>query len=58
VKKNKMNKSHYYSPLNEDEALFEELGQRLKVNSVAIDIINFSHPENVPKLSALVNAAN
>lgn len=49
---------HYYSPLNEDEALFEELGQRLKVNSVAIDIINFAHPENVPKLAALVSAAN
>jgi 26S proteasome regulatory subunit N10 len=31
---------------------------RLKRNNVAIDIINFANPENVPKLTALVNAAN
>lgn len=30
----------------------------MKRNNVAIDVINFSHPENVPKLQALVNAAN
>jgi 26S proteasome regulatory subunit N10 len=34
------------------------LGKRLKRNNVAIDIINFANPENVPKLEALVNAAN
>ena len=30
----------------------------MKRNNVAIDIINFAHPENVPKLQAMVNAAN
>lgn len=30
----------------------------MKRNNVAIDVINFAHPENVPKLQALVNAAN
>lgn len=30
----------------------------MKRNNIAIDIINFAHPENVPKLNALVNAAN
>ena len=30
----------------------------MKRNNVAIDVINFAHPENVPKLTALVNAAN
>ena len=39
-----------YSPLQESEDAFEELGIRLKRNSVAVDIINFAHPENVPKL--------
>jgi 26S proteasome regulatory subunit N10 len=34
------------------------LGKRLKRNNVAVDIINFANPENVPKLEALVNAAN
>ena len=27
-------------------------------NKVAIDVVNFAHPENVPKLQALINAAN
>ena len=36
----------------------QELGQRLKRNNVAIDIINFANPENIQKLEALVNAAN
>lgn len=45
-------------PLKEQEADFEELGVRMKRNNVAIDVINFAHPENVPKLQALVNAAN
>jgi len=44
--------------LKEEENEFEELGARLKRNAVAIDVINFSHPENVPKLQSLVNAAN
>jgi hypothetical protein len=30
--------------------LFEELGIRMKRNNVAVDVINFAHPENVPKL--------
>ena len=45
-------------PLKEEEAEFEELGVRMKRNNVAIDVINFAHPENIPKLQALVNAAN
>jgi 26S proteasome regulatory subunit N10 len=45
-------------PLKEQESDFEELGVRMKRNNVAIDVINFAHPENVPKLQALVNAAN
>lgn len=44
--------------MKEEEADFEELGVRMKRNNVAIDVINFAHPENVPKLTALVNAAN
>ena len=31
---------------------------RLKRNNVAIDVVNFAHPENIPRLQALVNAAN
>lgn len=45
-------------PLKEEESLFEELGVRMKRNNVAVDVINFAHPENVPKLMAMVNAAN
>ena len=30
----------------------------MKRNNVAIDVINFAHPENVPKLQSMVNAAN
>lgn len=37
-------------PLLEEVADCEALGKRLKKNNVAIDIINFAHPENVPKL--------
>ena len=47
-----------YSPLKEDESIFEELGVRMKRNNVAIDVINFAHPENVPKLQTFVNATN
>jgi len=37
-------------PLEEDVASFEQLGQRLRQNNVAIDVINFANPDNVPKL--------
>jgi hypothetical protein len=37
-------------PLKETEAQFEELGVRMKRNNVAVDVINFAHPENIPKL--------
>lgn len=30
----------------------------MKRNNVAIDVINFAHPENVPKLQAMITAAN
>jgi 26S proteasome regulatory subunit N10 len=36
--------------LKGDDATYEELGGRMRRNNVAIDIINFAHPENVPKL--------
>ena len=45
-------------PIRESLATCQELGQRLKRNNVAIEIINFSNPENIQKLEALVNAAN
>lgn len=45
-------------PLRGTEEDFEEVGVRLKKNNVAIDIINFANEENVPRLQALVNAAN
>mmetsp|Transcript_11461 Transcript_11461/g.7962 ORF Transcript_11461/g.7962 Transcript_11461/m.7962 type:complete len:161 (+) Transcript_11461:331-813(+) len=45
-------------PLEEELADFEELGIRLRRNAVNIDVINFANPDNVPKLTALVNAAN
>ena len=30
----------------------------MKRNNVALDIINFAHPENVPKLQTLIRACN
>ena len=30
----------------------------MKRNNIAIDVINFAHPENISKLQAMVNAAN
>lgn len=45
-------------PLEEEMSDFEEIGIRLRRNAVNIDVINFANPENVPKLTALVNAAN
>ena len=37
-------------PLQNEEAHYEELGVRMKRNNIAVDVINFAHPENVPKL--------
>mmetsp|Transcript_1536 Transcript_1536/g.1042 ORF Transcript_1536/g.1042 Transcript_1536/m.1042 type:complete len:111 (-) Transcript_1536:599-931(-) len=45
-------------PLGHEEDDFEALGQFLKRNSVAVDVINFAHPDNVAKLQTLVRAAN
>ena len=45
-------------PLEEEQSDFERLGKRLRQNNVAIDIINFSNPDNVPKLQTLVDSAN
>lgn len=45
-------------PLAETQEQCEDLGKRLKRNNVAIDIINFANPENVPKLEAFIQAAN
>lgn len=44
--------------MKDEEATYEELGMRLKRNNVAVDIVNFSHPENVPRLQSLVTAAD
>lgn len=59
---NKMQKSRIIvfvgHPLEQDISEFEELGIRLRRNAVNIDVINFANPENVAKLTALVNAAN
>lgn len=30
----------------------------MKRNNVALDVINFAHPENVPKLQTLIRAAD
>ena len=45
-------------PIEQDLAQCEELGRRLKMNNVAVDLINFANPDNVSKLETLVNAAN
>ena len=45
-------------PLEEELVEYERLGKRLRQNNVAIDVINFANPDNVPKLQALVEAAN
>ena len=45
-------------PLDEEQVEFERLGKRLRQNNVAIDVINFANPDNVPKLQALVDSAN
>lgn len=63
--KHRMNKSQRQRiiafcghPLDEEQVEFERLGKRLRQNNVAIDVINFANPENVPKLQALVDSAN
>ena len=45
-------------PLVEEQEEYERLGKRLRQNNVAIDVINFANPDNVPKLQALVDGAN
>jgi len=30
----------------------------MKKNKVAIDVISLGHPENIPKLTAMINAVN
>lgn len=45
-------------PLEGNEDDFEDVGMRLKKNNVAIDIVNFAHPDNVSRLQTLVSAAN
>lgn len=45
-------------PIEDDLTQCEDLGKRLKRNNVGIDVINFAHPDNVPKLQALVQCAN
>jgi len=37
-------------PLEEEQSEYEKLGKKLRQNNVAIDIINFANPDNVPKL--------
>ena len=44
--------------MKDEESQYEELGMRLKRNNVSIDIVNFAHPENIPRLQAIINAAN
>ena len=63
--KHRMNKSQRQRivifvghPIREEVADCEDLGKRLRRNNVAIDVINFAHPDNVPKLQALVSCAN
>lgn len=59
--KHRMNKSQRQriiifvgNPVEEELSQCESLGKRLRLNNVAIDVINFAHPDNVPKLQALV----
>lgn len=45
-------------PIAETPDECKMLGKLLKKNNVALDVINFAHPENVPKIEALVEACN
>ena len=49
--------SNNFSPIMNNEEDFEALGQYLKRQNVAIDVVNFAHPENVQKLQTLVRTA-
>lgn len=37
---------------------FKKLGKQLRKNDVAIDVVNFGHPENIPLLTTLVENTN
>lgn len=41
-----------------DDREMTKLGKQLRKNDVAIDVINFGHPENIPLLTALVDNCN
>jgi 26S proteasome regulatory subunit N10 len=45
-------------PIQETNDQCVDLGKRLKKSNVAIDVINFANPENVAKLTGLVNSCN
>lgn len=34
------------------------LGKKMKKNGCAIDVLNFGHPENTPKLTEMINGVN
>ncbi len=46
------------SPILEEEKTLVTLGKKLRKNKVALDVVNFGHPENAPLIQALVNAVN
>lgn len=46
------------SPLPQESKELVQLGKKMKKNGCAIDIVNFGHPENTPKLTELINAVN
>jgi len=47
------------SPIEEfDDKEATKLGKQLRKNDVAIDCVNFGHPENIPILQALVDNCN
>lgn len=45
-------------PLEGTEEDFEDVGMMMKKNNVSIDVINFSHTDNVSRLQSMVAAAN
>ena len=46
------------SPVENEEKELVQLGKKLRKNKVAIDIVNFGHPENTLLLQGLVDACN
>lgn len=46
------------SPVSNTEKELVTLGKRLRKNKVALDVVNFGQPENVPILQAMVDACN